>query len=468
VTPLTVSQEFLSALNTSASAGTFQYTRNDQNEYASVTKLGTTGWSLVTNQPAVAIFAPVNQQTQTFLLLGLLFAVIAAAFAFITARQITRPIGQMERTALQISAGDYSRRMPETGADQLTSLGRTVNVMVDQIVTNSREQEAQNAALQTQIMQLLEEVSTVAEGDLTVEAEVTDNALGAVADSFNYMITELRQVIGRVNMATHQVSNSTDEILTTTDNLSRSAEQQASRIADTSTAIEEMAVSIQQVSENAAVSAQVAREAREAATAGSQAVTATVEGMVRIRQQVQETSKKIKRLGESSQEIGQAVQLIEEIAKRTNRLALNAAIQAAMVRGRRRGGSPTRRADQRRDRADRRTRWRDSVRDGRCRRRDGRWDARGGRRVSASGRGRSQPRLDRSYRWSTGGINRGDQPCRRSAGTGLRRDCPRDERTLQRDAGDGRRQPASRRLGGVAGDPRRRPARECRHLPPRY
>jgi methyl-accepting chemotaxis protein len=92
-----------------------------------------------------------------------------------------------------------------------------------------------------------------------------------------------------------------------------------------------MAVSIQQVSENAAISAQVARTAREAASNGSQAVTATVEGMVRIRQQVQETAKKIKRLGESSQEIGQAVQLIEEIARRTNRLALNAAIQAAMA-----------------------------------------------------------------------------------------------------------------------------------------
>ena len=221
--------------------------------------------------------------------------------------------------------------MPVSGTDQFASLGTTVNTMVDQIVTNARQQEEQNTALQTQIVRLLEEVSTVAEGDLTVEAEVNDSALGAVADSFNYMITELRQVIGRVNGATQQVSNSTDEILTTTDNLSRSAEQQAARIADTSTAIEEMAVSIQQVSENAAISAQVARTARDAASNGSQAVTATVEGMVRIRQQVQETAKKIKRLGESSQEIGQAVQLIEEIARRTNRLALNAAIQAAMA-----------------------------------------------------------------------------------------------------------------------------------------
>src|SRR4029079_1599041 len=188
-----------------------------------------------------------------------------------------------------------------------------------------------NSALQRQIVQLLDEVGTVAEGDLTIEAEVHDGALGAVADSFNYMISELRGIIGRVNLATHQVGTSTDEILTTTDTLSRSAEQQAARIADTSTAIEEMAVSIQQVSENASISAQVAREAQASAQTGAQAVASTVAGMTRIRQQVQETAKKIKRLGEVSQEIGQAVQLIEEIARRTNRLALNAAIQAAMA-----------------------------------------------------------------------------------------------------------------------------------------
>ena len=130
----------------------------------------------------------------------------------------------------------------------------------------------------TQIVKLLGEVSSVAEGDLTVEAEVSADALGSVADSFNYMIVELRQVIGRVNTATQQVSNSTDDILSTTDTLSRSAEQQAARIADTSTAIEEMAVSIQQVSENAAISAQVARQARTSADAGTQAVVATVDG----------------------------------------------------------------------------------------------------------------------------------------------------------------------------------------------
>ncbi len=188
---------------------------------------------------------------------------------------------------------------------------------------------AQNQLLQRQIVQLLDEVSSVAEGNLTVQAEVHDGALGAVADSFNYMIAELRQIIGRVNGATQQVGASSDEILATTDVLSRSAEQQAARIADTSTAVEEMAVSVQQVSENAAISARVAREARDNAAAGTLAVSATIAGMARVRQQVQETTRKIERLATSSQEIDKIVGIIRDVADQTQVLALNAAIQAA-------------------------------------------------------------------------------------------------------------------------------------------
>ena len=255
-------------------------------------------------------------------------AVIAVVAALLGTRQLTAPLATLER---DLRAAPADGRIAVGGSAQIAAVREAINALTATIGAEARQEAAHNAAFQARIATLLDEVSGVTQGDLTAEAAVSPDALGPVADSFNAMIGELRQIVGRVNAATQQVSRSTDQILTTTDTLSRSAEQQAARIADTSAAIEEMAVSIQQVAENATLSSEVARGAREAAEVGTRAVTATVAGMTRIRGQVQETSKKIKRLGESSQEISQAVQLIEEIARRTNRLALNAAIQAAMA-----------------------------------------------------------------------------------------------------------------------------------------
>ena len=254
-----------------------------------------------------------------------------ALISLVVSRVITRPLKELAAAADRITAGDYAVRIPIRNDDELGQVAHTVNTMIERVTDNVRIQETQNQEMQRQIVKLLDEVSSVAEGDLTVQAEVSADALGAVADSFNYMITELREVIGRVNGATQQVGASTDEILATTDILSRSAEQQAARIADTSTAVEEMAVSIQQVSENAAISAQVAREARATVEVGSKAVSATITGMERIREQVRDTSGKIEQLGASSQEIGAIVSLIQEVADQTELLALNAAIEAAMA-----------------------------------------------------------------------------------------------------------------------------------------
>jgi twitching motility protein PilJ len=185
--------------------------------------------------------------------------------------------------------------------------------------------------MQAAVVRLLDEVSGVAEGDLTAEAEVTADFTGAIADSFNFMIAQLREIVSGVQGATLQVSSSANEIQATAEHLAQGSESQAMQISDAAAAIEEMAVSIQQVSENATLSATVGEQALTNARQGTQSVHDTMEGMNRIRDQVQETAKRIKRLGESSQEIGEIVQLIDDIADRTSILALNASIQAAMA-----------------------------------------------------------------------------------------------------------------------------------------
>ncbi len=186
---------------------------------------------------------------------------------------------------------------------------------------NQRNQEA--------ILRLLDEMGSLAEGDLTVKATVTEDITGAIADSVNFAVEALRSLVTTINETALHVSTSAQETQATAMHLAEAAEHQAQQITSASAAINEIAVSIDEVSKNSAESADVAQRSVQIATKGAGIVRQTIQGMDSIRDQIQETSKRIKRLGESSQEIGSIVELINDIAEQTNILALNAAIQAA-------------------------------------------------------------------------------------------------------------------------------------------
>jgi twitching motility protein PilJ len=186
---------------------------------------------------------------------------------------------------------------------------------------NQRNQEA--------ILRLLDEMGSLAEGDLTVKATVTEDITGAIADSVNFAVEALRSLVTTINETAVQVSAAAQETQATAMHLAEAAEHQAQQITSASAAINEIAVSIDEVSKNSAESAEVAQRSVQIASKGAAIVRQTIQGMDSIRDQIQETSKRIKRLGESSQEIGSIVELINDIAEQTNILALNAAIQAA-------------------------------------------------------------------------------------------------------------------------------------------
>jgi len=199
------------------------------------------------------------------------------------------------------------------------------------LAAEAQQQEAKrvNDANQAAILRLMNELQTVAEGDLTQEATVTEDITGAIADSVNYTVEELRSLVGNVQATATRVAQTTSAVENTSTELLAASTEQLREIRETGQSVLDMAQRINQVSNQAQESADVARASLTAAESGLKAVQDAIGGMNAIRDQIQETSKRIKRLGESSQEIGEITELISDITEQTNVLALNAAIQAA-------------------------------------------------------------------------------------------------------------------------------------------
>jgi twitching motility protein PilJ len=195
----------------------------------------------------------------------------------------------------------------------------------------------QNQKNQQAIMRLLDEMSSLADGDLRVKATVTDDMTGAIADSVNYAVEQLRELVTGINMTALTVSESAQETMDTTGKLALASGRQAEQVREATDTINEMARSFDGMARRSSESSEVAQRSVAIAHNGSQMVQQTIKGMDTIRDQIQETSKRIKRLGESSQEIGDIVELINGIAEQTNILALNAAIQSASAGGAGRG-----------------------------------------------------------------------------------------------------------------------------------
>ncbi len=208
--------------------------------------------------------------------------------------------------------------------------GRLHKTVADQRLA-AETQRQENDRNQQAILRLLDELSNLADGDLTVQATVTEDITGAIADSINYAVDALRGLVTTINQSAIQLDSATRQTQALSQHLAKASGAQSKQISSATESAAGMANSVAEVSGNAERAADVARHSVEVAHKGGDAVRRTIDGMNTIRETIQETSKRIKRLGESSQEIGNIVELINDIAEQTNILALNASIQASMA-----------------------------------------------------------------------------------------------------------------------------------------
>ena len=263
-------------------------------------------------------------------LLGAVGLVLAALvpLALVLSKRVLKPAGELAKFSERLASGDARARVEIAGSDEFAFIAENCNRSAAKVAHAMSNQQAQDS-LQRGITDLLNTINQVARGDLTIRGKVTNDALGNVVDSVNFMLDNFTKVLERIRKAAIDVSTSANQILDAADDMTEGATQQDQEITNTSSAVEQLTVSMKQVSNNAEASAEAARRALDAAEQGNRSVRDTLEGMQRIRASVQATAKKIKSLGDRSLEISEIINVINDITEQTNLLALNAAIEAA-------------------------------------------------------------------------------------------------------------------------------------------
>lgn len=292
---------------------------NSKRDVVAIAKVDISGNIVEQNLPSFSL---------RFLAYAIISLVLCAISSLLLSRMVTRPIDRYVDFVNKVSEGNYHLRLDMQTLDELEKIGYALNVMLEKL-EGLIESEADRDRLQSNITSLLNIVSNAADGDFTVSAEVTADTLGALADSFNLMVADLSTLIRDVKRASDQIAKSTREILINTESMSRGADIQAKEIEGTYGAAKEMAEILKYANDRTSQAAESARRAAQVALNGTEVVKKSTEGMHRIRERVQETARRVRALGESSGEIGEIIEVISDIANRTNLLALNATIEAA-------------------------------------------------------------------------------------------------------------------------------------------
>lgn len=302
----------------------------------SFTTVPDTDWVALASIDAQDVQSAGNDLLRLFGITTIILGLAATAVLTLLARQLSAPLLSLTATAEAAAAGDLDTRAPLTGTIETQTLGAGFNGLLSQIQQLLQQQKAataaqerQRQALEEEISQLMEDIGDAAQGDLRVRAKLSEGDVGIVADLFNSIIENLRITTVQVKSSSGQVASALNENEVTIRSLADQAIAEAQSLKETMEAVEEITDSIQEVAQNANQASKLTQDTYATVQTGTASMDQTVESILGLRTTVGETAKKIKRLGESAQKISQAVSLIDEIALKTNLLAVNASVEAA-------------------------------------------------------------------------------------------------------------------------------------------
>jgi methyl-accepting chemotaxis protein PixJ len=300
-----------------------------QGKIFSLTTIPMTEWVAVASLDATEVLAPSRELLGLFSITALVLGSTAIGIILLLSRQLSSPLGNLTQAAKQVADGNLDIKAELAGTIEVQTLAQTFNALVSRVKALLDEQKEQRNSLETSIFQLVNDVEGAIDGDLTVRANLDSMEMSTVADIFNAIIDNLRDIAVQVRESTGQVNTSLQTNEASINLLSAKAVAEASEIRSTLGSIEQMTKSIQTVASSANQASSIADRAYLNAQEGGVVMGQTVDSILNLRKTVGDTAKKMKRLGESSQKISQVVALIEEIALKTNLLAINASVEAS-------------------------------------------------------------------------------------------------------------------------------------------
>ena len=302
----------------------------------SLTRFPDLGWSTVISVDKNLAFSTQKQLLEVFIIGTIIAGLIVVVLGRLIVERATRPLIEAANAVNRLGKGNFDIRVPVSGKDELSDLGNNINKMAGQIqdLLHTQEAEAQRQRdekekLQRGVMGLLMDVEYAKQGDLTVRAEMSDGAVGSIADAFNSTLKKLQELLQEVQSVSTEVGQLSQAGEGSVRKLSESALMQAAEIDHALSSIDEINKSVQTIADYAQEAAVIARNGSIQAKEGDLAMDATVNSIEKIRTTVANTSKKVKQLAESSQEIAQIVEIISGISEKTNLLAFNASVEAA-------------------------------------------------------------------------------------------------------------------------------------------